>query len=163
MPSPLSLDEIVSRLESQIAFHREREDFHAAQEAAHREERARHAAELETLTRSLESLKAVGATAASLASRSLPSAPAPPPPDPDAGRRLSLMRMVTRVVEALGPEQVFGPKAVTEELNRCYQDRLRRPVPERLVSVNLRRLLDAGQLRSVRKGRPHHEALFARA
>jgi len=163
-PGPPGLNnEIVSRLEAQIAFHQEREGFHAAREAAHREERGRHAAELETLTRSLESLKAAGTTAASLASRSLPSTPAPPPPDPDAGRRISLMRMVTRVVEALGPEEVFGPRAVTEEVNRRYRDRLRRPVPERLVSVNLRRLLDAGELRSIRKGRPHHEALFARA
>ncbi|MFL6260976.1 MAG: hypothetical protein ACJ76Y_14815 [Thermoanaerobaculia bacterium] len=162
MPSPLSLDEIVSRLEEQIAFHQEREGFHAGREMAHREERARHAAELETLTRSLESVKTVGATAASLASRSLPVAPTSLPPDPDAGRDLSLMQMVARVVEALGAQEVFGPKAVTLEVNRRYEDRLRRPVPERVVSVNLRRMLDAGQLRSIRKGRPHYEALFAR-
>ena len=162
MPSPLSLDEIVSRLESQIAFHRERRTSRRAGGGPPGGESAPRG-RARTLTRSLESLKAVGATAASLASRSLPPRSRSSPPDPDAGRRLSLMRMVTRVVEALGPGEVFGPKAVTEELNRRYQDRLRRPVPERLVSINLRRLLDAGRLRAVRKGRPHHEALFSRA
>jgi hypothetical protein len=163
MSSPLSLDQIVSRLEQQIAFHREKEAYHAGQEGAHRDQRALHAAELETLTQSLEALKAIGATAASLASRSLPTDPAASPPDPDAGRPLTVAQMVARVVEARGPEEVFGPNLVTQELNRRYQDRLRHPVPERVVSVNLRRLLDAGRLRALRKGRPHHEALFARA
>jgi hypothetical protein len=47
-------------------------------------------------------------------------------------------------------------------LNRRYRERLRRPVPARLVSIVLRRMLDAGSLRSIREGRPHHEALYAK-
>jgi len=35
-------------------------------------------------------------------------------------------------------------------------------VPARLVSIVLRRMLDAGSLLSIREGRPHHEALYAR-
>lgn len=163
MPSPLSLETIVSRLESQIVFHREREVFHAGQERIHHDQKALHAAELEALTQNLEAFKAVAATSVDLASRPGPPTAAPSPPkDPDANLDLSLIQMVTRVAEAHGPEEAFGTAAVTAELNRRYQDRLRKPVKERLVSVNLRRMLDAGQLRSIRKGRPHHEALYAK-
>ena len=70
--------------------------------------------------------------------------------------------MVARVLEGMSAGAPFGTAAVTAELNRRYQERLRRPVAERLVSIVLRRMLDAGSLRSVREGRPHHEALYAR-
>jgi hypothetical protein len=163
MASELSLTEILSRLESQIAFRRQKEAFHAAQEALHHEQRALHAAELETLTRNLEALKSAATTAIDLATR-----PAAPPstatagPDPDAGRRLTLPRMIERVLETKGPADTFGTNAITAEVNQRYRDRLRRPATARLVSITLRRMLDSGRLRSVRQGKPHHEALYGR-
>ena len=156
-----SLGEIVAKLEAQIAFHREREALAARQEALFREQRVAHGAELEVLTRNVEALKAAAKTAIELAGRSLPDLPSLEPPDPDAGRRLSLPRMVERVIERL-PAAPFGAAAVTAELNRRYRERLRRPVKARLVSIVLRRRLAAGRLTSVREGRPHHEALYAK-
>jgi hypothetical protein len=160
MAPELSLAEILSKLEAQIVFHREREAFAAAQEAVYREQRERHAAELEVLTRNLEALKGAAATAVELASRPLPEFHPFVGPDPDAGRRMTLPRRVARVLESLPPEP-FGTAAVTAELNRRYRETLKRPVPARLVSIVLRRLLATGQLRSIREGRPHHEALYA--
>jgi hypothetical protein len=166
MPSELSLTAIVARLQEQIAFRRDREAFHAEREVHHREQRALHAAELETLTASLEAFQATAATAVELASRNVippPAAPKAAVPDADVGRKPSLTRMVTRVVELQPAGESFGAAAVTAEINRHYGERLRRPVKDKLVSIILRRMLAEGTLRSVRKGRPHHEALYAKA
>ena len=159
----LTLETMVSRLEAQIAFHREREAFHGAQETVHREQRAVHAAELEALTTNLETLKTAAATAVKLVSR--PGAALPPPEsvtDFDVGRKPSLRLMVLRVVESRPAGEVFGTAAITAEVNRRYQNRLRRPMKEKVISITLRRMLDTGALRLVREGRPHHEALYAR-
>ena len=159
----LTVDTLVSRLEAQIAFHQEREAFHGAQESFHREQRGAHAAELEALTTNLETLKAATATAVKLVSR--PGAALPVPEsatDFDVGRKPSPVLMVKRVVEARPAGSTFGPSTITAEVNRRYQDRLRRPVKEKVISITLRRLLDTGALRLVREGRPHHEALYAR-
>ena len=166
MPSELSLAAIVAKLEEQIAFRRDREAFHTEREAHHREQRALHGAELETLTASLQAFQATASTAVELASRNVVPSPAPPQaavPDPDIGRKPSLKRMVTRIVELKPAGESFGTAAVTAEINRHYGERLRRPMKAKLVSIILRRMLTEGALLSVREGRPHHEALYAKA
>ncbi|HEX9944780.1 MAG TPA: hypothetical protein VGG03_22455 [Thermoanaerobaculia bacterium] len=157
----MSLEAIVSRLEAQIAFDREREAFHAEKEAFHREQRSLFAAELEKLMSILESFKTAAATAMDLTSRA--AAVPPPAPNLDIGRKPSLTRMVERILETRPPGDVFGVNIITAEVNRHYGERLRRPVKEKLVSIVLRRMLRLGKLRSVREGRPHYEALYARA
>lgn len=160
MSSKMSLDSVVSRLEAQIAFDREREAFHAGQETYHREQRALFAAELEKLTGILESFKTAAATAAELTSRAA-ALPAPQP-NLDIGRKPSLTAMIRRVIEIRPAGDVFGPNLITAEINRHFAERLRRPVKVKLVAITLRRLANQGELRSVREGRPHHESLFAR-
>jgi hypothetical protein len=143
MTAELSLKEIVARLEAQIAFHRKQEAFHAEQEVAHRERRGAHAAELEALTQNLEALQSAASTAVELASRPEAAALRAPEPFRDLGRRLTLPRMVERVVAEKPPGQPFGTNEIT-------------------AAINQRRMSDAGKLRGVRDGRPHHEALYAR-
>ena len=164
MPSSLSLEAIIARLEAQIELHREREGFHAGREAHHREQRSVHAAELETLTSNLAAFRAAAATAVELASRevALPSSPAPKAPSPDVGRKASLSKMVERVLEIKPASDVFGTAAVTREVNRHFGKRLQRPVKGKVISIVLRRLHAAGKLRQVREGRPHQEALYAK-
>jgi hypothetical protein len=164
MASSPALEEITARLEAQIDYHREREAFHARLETEHREQRAQHAAELEALTSNLAAFKAAAATAVELARREVPLAPPPAPsaPSQDIGRRASLTHMVTRVLEIKPSGEAFGAIAVTKEVNLHYGKRLRRPVTTKLVSIVLRRLHHEGQLRQIREGRPHHEALYAR-
>jgi hypothetical protein len=162
MTAELSLKEIVARLEAQIAFHRKQEAFHAEQEVAHRERRGAHAAELEVLTRNLEALQSAASTVVELASRPEAAALRAPEPFKDLGRRLTLPRMVERVVAEKPVGQPFGTNEITAAVNRRFPQALRKPVTPRLVSITLRRMLDAGKLRGVRPGKPYHEALFAR-
>ena len=167
MTSTLSMEAIVARLEEQIAYHREQEALHAKQAAHHGERQASHAAELAALTGSLEAFRSATARASELANRE-PVPRAAPVPEAvsgqalDIGRKPSLARMVQRVIEAHPAGEPFGTAHVTAEINRRYADRLRRPVKPKMVSIALRRMATASQLRTLRKGRPHHEALYAR-
>jgi hypothetical protein len=158
--SQTSLESVVSRLEAQIAFDKEREVFHAEQEVFHRDKRAVFAAEIEKLTGVLEAFKTAAATAAELETRA--AAVTPPKPSLDIGRKASLTAMIRRVLEIRPAGDVFGTNIITAEVNRHFRERLRRPVKEKLVSITLKRLSRQGELRQVRAGRPHHEALYAR-
>ncbi len=161
MAAERSFENIFAWLDAQIAFDREKEAFHAQQEVFHREQRAQFTAELEQLTAIRESFKTAADTAMDLASRA--SALPPLAPSPDIGRRKpSLTKMVTRVIEIRPAGDAFGPGAITREINRHYGERLRRPVQVKLVSIVLRRMANDGRVRSVRPGRPHQEALYAR-
>lgn len=157
----LSLSEIVGRLKAQIELHRKQEAFHAEQEALHRDRRALHAAELEALTRNLAALEAAAAAAVELASRPASALPAVEPL-PELGKRLTLPRMIDRVLGEKAPGQPFGAAEVTAAINQRFRNALRRPVSPRLVSIALRRMQQSGKLQEVRKGRPHYEALYAR-
>jgi len=70
--------------------------------------------------------------------------------------------MVQRVIESRSAGESFETNYVTMEINRRYGDRLRRPVRPKMVSIALRRMAAAGQIRMLREGHPHHEALYAR-
>jgi hypothetical protein len=160
MASETSIETIVSRLEAQVAFDQEREAFHAKQEVFHREQRAVFATEIEKLTAVLGAFKTAASTATELETRA--AAFTPPKPNLDIGRKASLTRMIRRVIETRPAGDVFGTNFITAEINRHYRERLRRPVREKLVSITLRRLERQGELRQVREGRPHYEALYAR-
>jgi hypothetical protein len=67
MSSQLSVAQVLTSLEQQMRFHREREAEHAAQEAFHRDQRALHAAEYETVARHYEAFKASASAAAEMA------------------------------------------------------------------------------------------------
>lgn len=157
----LSLSEIAGRLRTRIELHRTREAFHAGQEAHHRDHRAAHAAELEALTRNLAALEAAAAAAVELASRPVAAPPAAEPL-PELGKRLTLPRMIDRVLGEKIPGQPFGAAEITAEINQRFRNALRRPLSPRLVSIALRRMRQSGRLQGVRKGRPHYEALYAR-
>jgi hypothetical protein len=156
----LSVDDIVSRLEAQLAFHQEREAFHAGLEAQHREQREAHAAEAEKIRRNLEAFRATAAAAADLALRSA-SSPRPAAA-PAVHRRLSVRRMALAVIGQMGRHEPFGTAKVTEEINRQFGSRLREPVDLRMVSIALRRLARDRSIHRLRPGKPHHEALYAR-
>ncbi len=161
------METIVAHLEKQIAHHREREAFHAEQSTHHGERQAQHASELATLTTTLAAFRTSAAKAAELAARGIVT-PAPSAQEAlasqamDIGRKPSMTRMVQRVIEARPPDEAFGTNYVTAEVNRRYGQRLRRPAKPKLVSIVLRRLAADGRLRTVREGRPHHEALYSR-
>ncbi|MBW8874237.1 MAG: hypothetical protein JF614_04685 [Acidobacteria bacterium] len=148
MTSDTSVAAILANLEAQIAVHRQQKELHAA--------------ELETLTQSLATLRAAAAVAQELADRPGIAIQPLAAPDPDPGRKPRLSRMVTLVVESWPAGQPFGISGITAEIHRRYKDRLRKPPDPRMGSVHMRRLLAAGRLAAVRGSRPHHEALYTR-
>ena len=158
MSSKLTVPQILAALESQIALHREREAFHARQEAMHREERARHAAELERVTKNYETLQASTADFAALPRATSPKGSG----DIVPGERPKLTRLVSLAVADLEPDRPFAASELAAEIDHRFGEHLKKPVNPRHVAIALRRMLDRGHLRIVRKGRPHTETLYAR-
>lgn len=161
MSTNLSVKDVLAKLEAQYAFHQEREAFHAGQETLHREQRALHAGEMETLARNLEAFRTAAEAAAGLASRATVRLPKDEEAL-DTGRRGLLTRLITRVLEDKEDDERFGILGVTDELNRRFAEMLRPPADPRQVSVVLRRFARLGRIHLVRRGRPHHEALYVR-
>ena len=175
MSAKLSLEEILARLEAQMAFHKEREAHHAGQatyhqeqEVFHREQRALHAAELETIAQHYEAFKVTAGPVAEIAGRAVAAPPEPPPlpePPPEVvpqGPEASRSRLVARWVEGLPEGEVFGPSRAAAEVNRRFGRHLSRPADPRLASSALRHLRARGALRVVKKGSAHQETLYAK-
>jgi hypothetical protein len=159
MSAGLSITDIVARLEAQLVVHREKEAFHAGQEALHREQRSAHAAEVEKLTRSLETFRASAAEASDLADRVAPRRKAVAV---SGGKKLSLNKRVAAVIAGFGPHEPFGTRKVTEEIHRQFEDSPREPVDPRMVSLALARMAKNRIIHRLRPGKPHHEAMYAR-
>lgn len=149
-------DSILTRLETELAQRREQMELHTREEARHRAERERLTQEMEDLARTAEAFRASYGSAVQLVG------PGPrPQEDPDkTGDLRTLTRLVTRVVSGKEAGERFGPVELTREVNRRFSDALRKPVEMRQVSDVLRRMARAGRIHQVRRGRPHHEALY---
>jgi len=72
------------------------------------------------------------------------------PPEPDD--RASTGRQA--------PDEVFGPSAVTTEVNKRWGAKLRRKADPRTVAATLRRWAVAGRIHRAREGRAHYELLY---
>ncbi|HWM90529.1 MAG TPA: hypothetical protein VN493_07150 [Thermoanaerobaculia bacterium] len=157
MSRALTIDAILSRLEARLAHHREQAEIHTRQEALHREERERHTGQMEELAHSIETFRASAGIAVELAG---------PPPDDDrdvdTGQERILTRLVSKLIAGRSADERFGPEGLTEEVNRRFPDILRKPARIRQISDVLRRLARSGRIHQVRRGRPHHEALYVR-
>jgi uncharacterized protein YukE len=153
-----SIREVIAHLEAQTKQLREREAWHAQQEAFHHGEQTRFAAELEAVSRHLESLR----WAANLAAGALGKAAPAGHEDLGSASSPKLSRMVEKVLADLSPETRFGTRWMAHEVNRRFGSRLRKPADGRRISVVLRRFHRTGRLEMVRPGRPHWEALYVR-
>jgi hypothetical protein len=163
MDKSLSLAEVMTRFEEQIAHLRGQEAFHAEREAFHREHRTALAAELEEFGRRLEAFQAAAALPAP--SRTEPAKA--PPPDVEAlvrAPRIRLTNIVAKVVERKGPQERFGPRSIVAEMKELFgeHERLRSRLNERRISSALRWLAARRKIFLVAKGRPHQEALYVR-
>ena len=153
-----SIREVIAHLEAQTEQLREREAWHAQQEAFHHSEQTRFAAELEAISRHLESLR----WAADLAAGSLGKTAPAGHENLGSASSPKLSRMVEKVLADLSPETQFGTQWMAHEINRRYGSRLRKPADGRRISVVLRRFHRTGRLEMVRPGRPHWEAMYVR-
>ena len=160
MTLPMSLEKLLAQLEKQLAEHRKREAFHSEQESTHRGQREHHAREGARIAQTVDSLRssltaALGLVAPTLSAESRDE-------DLDTGHVRILTRLLNRVIEGKGDQERFGPTEMTAEVNRRFAKLLRRPVQTRHVSLALRRQARRGRIHQVRRGRPHHEALYVR-
>jgi uncharacterized protein DUF3253 len=163
MGSNLSIAQMLAQLETKVTHHRERQAFHAQQEAHHHEQATHHAAELATAVERCEAFRAASEAAGELLERS--GAGAAPPAaakeeDQDLGKGRPLSRMIARVLEGKKPDETFGPREVTKEINQRWGSKLRRRVDPRTVSATLRRWAARGRIHCTRKGRAYHEAQY---
>lgn len=157
MAPPASVTGLLAQLERQLAHHQEQEKLHSEQEAAHGEQRVRHAAESARISETVAALRSSLSSALGLV-----DAPEQDDGDLDTGRRGILTRLVARIVERKLEDEHFGAAGITEEVNQRFPDLLREPARAPHVSTVLARMARSGQIRQVRRGRPHHEALYVR-
>ena len=160
MTHPMPPERLLAELDRQLARHQEREAFHAKQESAHREQREQHAQEAARIAQTAEALRASLTTALGLVSPAL--AAEVRDQDMDTGHVRILSRLVKRVIEGKALTERFGAAAVTEEVNRRFPNILRQPATHRQVALALRRQARSGLIQQVRRGKPHHEALYVR-
>jgi hypothetical protein len=164
MPASLSIPQMLTELQSQVAYHREQEELHAGQETFHREKREHHATELQMAQERFQAFETAAVAAGELVERHRAvTAPAAPAPDVPAWRRRPIGILVTRIVDSQRPEETFGPSQIAQEVNRLYGAKLRTLVDSRAVSVTLRRLAAGGRLHVVREGTAHREALYSKS
>ena len=119
----------------------------------HWEERARHAAELERLTRHAESFRENLGVLSGLTAK---------PRDLEPGERPSLTRLASLAIAALEPDQPFTASELAEAIDARFGERMAKRADPKLLGIALRRMRESGRLRLVRKGRPRHEAIYAR-
>ncbi len=157
MKGQLSIAETLSRLEEQIAVHRDKQAFHAEQKIHHQEEEARHSAELERLSQRYAAFK----EAASEVEAVLAPPPAPAVKtvdDSDLGPRPKVSRALGRVVATWPEGASFTASDVAGAVNHRFVGKLSL-VARDAASYLRRRSLD-GTLEVVQEGRPFHETVY---
>jgi hypothetical protein len=162
MSAKLSVEEILRHLETRMAYHKQKEEQHTAQEAFHREQKTLHATELETIARQYEAFKATAGTAVEIAVRT-GMAPKASIRDLPPGQPAVRSRLAARVIAAMPVGEVFTASTLAAEVNRLFHEALREPADSRLMSAALRRLAANGTIRLVEKGSAHREARYTRA
>lgn len=159
----LSVAQILSDLETQIAHFEDQAASHGRQEAFHRAEQTRCEEEAARLRERYEAFKAASEAAGEVVQRPMPAALHEKTPEAaDDGSTKSTATLISWVVEWMPMGESFGPTAVTEQIGARCAKWLRRPVNVRSVSVGLSRMAAEGRIKLVRGGRAHHEALYER-
>jgi hypothetical protein len=161
MSAKLSVEEVLTHLETQMAYHKQKEEHHAGQEVFHREQKGAHAAEYETIAHHYEAFKATAGTAVDLAVRTgmLPRSSVR---DLPPGRPVRRSHLVARLVAELPAGATFQASTLAAEVNRRFREALRKPADARLVSAALRRLAAKGVIRLVERGAAHREARYTK-
>jgi len=164
MSSNLPIAEMLARLETKIAYHKEREDLHAREEAVHAEQRALHGAEHRKSVEQREALKAVSAAVGELIAgvRPVLRPAAELPEKVTRGRGHWISVLLERVIEVKAPGEAFGATSLIAEIEGLWGSQLREEIDPRSAAATLRRWADDGVLEVVRKGRSHHEGLYAK-
>jgi len=147
--------DLLAELARQVETYRQQAADHARQEAYHREQHQLARAALEKAEQRLTVLR----EATESLERFTPELDLT---DYGSASQPKVARMVRKLVQARPAGVPFGPKAITDEINRAFEGQLRRPVDVRHVSIVLQRLSESKVIALVRVGRPHREAVYMR-
>ena len=160
----MNVAEMIARLETKIAFHKEREEAHAKEEAAHAEQRALHEAEHRKAAEQLAALKAVSTTVAEMVAdvRPAPRLSAALPEKVVRGKGHWIAPLLELVIEEKEPGEVFGATSLIAEIKGLWGPRLRHRIDPRSAANTLRRWAAYGVLDVVRKGTSHREGLYTK-
>ena len=165
MSSKLSIAEVLVDLEAQIAELEKQDAFHAEREEFHRGQRSDCAGRLAKIRTKYETFQAAASEVAEVVRKKAP-APPPSPPSPilpeDTEVRTAVSKLVAQVVAGKREDERFTASELAVEINRRFPKSLRQPASARPVAMALRRLADQGQAREVEKGKPFHEAVYAK-
>ncbi|HEX6901835.1 MAG TPA: hypothetical protein VF789_19095 [Thermoanaerobaculia bacterium] len=160
-----TLQQILANLEAQMEVCREKEAYHAREEAAHREQREANAAELADLSRHYEALRSSAEAAVPLAARYSPPVPEPPKEKPQEilppGKPLVWSRLADRVIEGLPSGTLITPTSLAKMMDQRYKG-LPHPADPRVMSTILRRLISYGWVRRTQKGTSHRETTYVK-
>jgi hypothetical protein len=154
----LQLGEILANLEERIAHLRAQEAEHAEREAFHGERRAACAAELAKITEHYEAIRRNLAAVAVMGLLSPPPAPGELP----LGKKPTINLAVREVIARLPPHRPFGPREITEEVNRLYADRLGGLLKGRQVAGSLRWMARTKRIHQVQVGTSHQGSQYVR-
>ena len=161
----MTVDEMIARLETKIAFHKEHEEAHAREEAAHGRQRAVHEAGHRQAAEQLEALKSVSAAVEDLVAdvRLAPSLASAALPDKAVrGKGHWIAPLLELVIEAKEPGEVFGAASLIAEIEGYWGTRLRHEIDPRSAATTLRRWAAEGLLDVARKGTSHREGLYTK-
>lgn len=159
MSSKLSIAEVLVDLKAQIAELEKQDAFHAEREEFHRRQREDCASRLETIRKKYETFQAAASEVAEVVRDRAPARPAAPE---DSGVPTTVSKLVARIVAGKREDERFTASELAMEINRRFPKSLRQPAVPRPVAMALRRLADLGEAREVEKGKPFHEAVYAR-
>jgi hypothetical protein len=157
--SKLSIAEVLVDLEAQIAELEKQDAFHAEREEFHRGQRADCAGKLETIRTKYEAFQAAASEVEEVVRK---RDSAPPAPSEDMEVRTTMSKLVAQVVTGKREDERFTASELAMEINRRFPKSLRQPAAARPVALALRRLVDQGEAREAEKGKPFHEAVYAK-
>ena len=158
----LPVGEMLARLKTKIAHHKEQGEVHARQEAVHAEKRALHEAEHRKAVELYETLQATSAAADELIVDVRPTLPAELPKEVAKGGWHWIAKLMELVIETKAPGEAFGATSLIREIYERWGPQLRHGIDPRSAAVTLRRWAAEGRLDVVRKGRAHHEGLYTK-
>jgi hypothetical protein len=162
--SKLSIAEVLVDLEAQIEELEKQDAFHAEREEFHRGQRADCAGKLAKIRTKYEAFQAAASEVAEVVRKRAPAPPPPPSPisSEDPGVRTTVSKLVAQIVAGKREDERFTASELAMEINRRFPKSLRQPAAPRPVALALRRLVDRGHAREEEKGKPFHEAVYAK-